>query len=285
MAECGIKSIMYAGEGEPLLHKDIIELITHTKNSAIDTALNTNGILLDKNMAEGIIRHLSWLRVSLDAGSPNVYSQIHQCDKKDFGKAIENIAGAIKLKKKNKYRCVIGAQLVFLRHNYKEIAKLTTLLKKIKIDYLIIKPYSHHLKSKNDLAGTNAYSHLYSRLAKELGGLGDSNFKIIFRPNALQRLSANKSYKQCLGLPFWTYISSSGDIYACSAFLGDKKFSYGNIYKEDFRRIWNAKRRTQVLAMFFKRIDIAACRRACRLDAINQYLWELKHLPEHINFI
>ncbi|MCM8820154.1 MAG: radical SAM protein, partial [Candidatus Omnitrophica bacterium] len=52
LAKHGIKSIMYAGEGEPLLNKDIIELIQHTKKCNIDVAVTTNGVFLDRNFLE-----------------------------------------------------------------------------------------------------------------------------------------------------------------------------------------------------------------------------------------
>ena len=31
--------------------------------------------------------------------------------------------------------------------------------------------------------------------------------------------------------------------------------------------------------------NINNCRKACRLDEINKYLWMLKNPPEHVNFI
>jgi len=101
----------------------------------------------------------------------------------------------------------------------------------------------------------------------------------------MQKLKENKPYKKCLGLPFWAYINSTGDIYACSSFLGNKKFCYGNIYKNSFKEIWKRKKRKQILGMFSREFNISQCRQACRLDEINRYLWELKNPDSHVNFI
>lgn len=45
----GLKSMLYAGEGEPLMHPEIGKLITYTKQKGIDVGLFTNGELLEKN--------------------------------------------------------------------------------------------------------------------------------------------------------------------------------------------------------------------------------------------
>ena len=42
MARLGVKSIMFAGEGEPFIHKDMAEIVVHTKKAGLDVAITTN---------------------------------------------------------------------------------------------------------------------------------------------------------------------------------------------------------------------------------------------------
>lgn len=93
-----------------------------------------------------------------------------------------------------------------------------------------------------------------------------------------------KPYRRCLGLPFWMYIDSYGDVYPCSTFLGQKEYCMGNICHQSLSQIWNGKQREKIMRKL-GRMDARKCRELCRLDEINIYLWNLKHPPPHINFI
>ena len=44
----GVKSVMFAGEGEPLLHPDIAEIVNYAKKCSIDSSFTTNGVRLTK---------------------------------------------------------------------------------------------------------------------------------------------------------------------------------------------------------------------------------------------
>jgi radical SAM protein with 4Fe4S-binding SPASM domain len=284
VAKCGVKSVMFAGEGEPLLHKDIAELTLHAKKVGIDVAITTNGVLFNDTVAERCLPVLTWMRVSLNAGTPKTYSKIHRCHPEDFQKVFDHITNAVELKRQNHYPCTIGVQFLLLPDNYQEATILAKKLKDVRVDYLIIKPYSQHPLSKNRLKKGFDYSNLVY-LNDELQRLSDGNFKVIFRAHTMQKLKEKKPYSHCLGLPFWAYIDSGGNLYACSAFLGDKKFCYGNIYKNSFQEIWEGAKRKEILNMFTTKLDIAQCREVCRLDEINRYLWELKNPHPHVNFI
>lgn len=283
LGSLGIKSIMYAGEGEPFIHKDMVEFITHTKKRCIDCAIATNGILLNKEKIERILPSLSWIRVSINAGKKGTYEKIHKAKSNDFNTVIKNLETMVKVREKNKYKSTIGIQIILLKENYDEIITLAKLLKNIGADYLTIKPFIQHPMSHNIIKKEFSIKKL-TTLSEELKKINNNDFKIIFRLHGFDKLNKERIYKKCLGLPFFSEIVSNGYVYTCGPYLENKKFCYGNIYKNTFKEIWNSKTRKNVLKMV-SNINPNKCMTNCRLDEINKYLWELKNPLPHDNFI
>jgi len=284
-ARNGVKSIMYAGEGEPLLHKDISSIVHFTKEKGIDVAVISNAVMFSKELAAKMLPYLSWFRASIDAGTPKTYSLIHKSNQQEFNIVLSNLKEAVRIKNRNKYNCNIGVQFLLIPQNYWEAPILANKLKDIGLDYLIVKPYSQHPKSKNRTDFNLKYNDLFY-LEKKLQKYSKGGFQVVFRKNAMYKLEEEKKhYKRCLGLPFATFVSASGDVYPCNMFLGSRNFVFGNIRNESFRKIWEGKRRKEIMNIINSRWAIQKCRKACRLDEINCYLWELKNPPHHVNFI
>ncbi len=285
MGKLGVKSIMYAGEGEPFLHKDMIEIIRFTKDVGIDAAVTTNAVLFNKNIADNSLPYLSWLKASISAGTANTYSRIHRTRPEDFNKSIENLSNADKVRKGNDYKCTLGVQIILLPENYKEIITLVKIVKNIGMDYLVIKPYSQH-----PLSITTKYKDIryrkYFDLKNRLDKFNDDDFQVIFRINAMRKWEeVERNYKHCLALPFWSYIDSMGGVWSCSMYLTKNKFFLGNIYKDTFTQILKNKKRRNLIKYCREKLDTNRCRINCRMDEINRYLWELEHPPAHVNFI
>ncbi|MFH0731399.1 MAG: radical SAM protein [Candidatus Omnitrophota bacterium] len=283
-ASLGVKSIMYAGEGEPLLNKDIDKIVLFTKKCEIDVAITTNGVLLSKAVSEKILSSLAWIRISLNAATPGNYARVHRARKQDFSIVLDNIKAAVLIKKQKKSPVVIGVQFLMIPENVHEALTLAKILKGMGVDYLTIKPYSQHPLSNSAIDQRFACED-HTALAKTLKKTEDKTFKVIFRSETMNRIGKGRDYQHCLGLPFWAYINACGDIYACSAFLGKKEFCYGNIYQDSFKKIMAGKRRAAIIHRAAVKLDAGKCREVCRLDKINSYLWELKHPALHINFI
>ena len=285
MGALGLKSIMYAGEGEPLLHKEIGDIILCTKRAGIDVALTTNGVLLNKKLVDRTLGSIEWIKVSINAGTKETYSKIHGTNPNDFDRVIENMRYAVKVREEKNYKIALGMQLLLLPDNWHEVELLAQTAKDIGMDYIVIKPYSQHLLGKDTTYKNVKYSD-YSHLSDTLKRFNDNNFSVIFRMDSMNKWDEGQhEYEQCLALPFWSYIDAGGNVWGCSCFLGDEKFDYGNINDDTFEDIWTGDKRKMSLQWVNSELDTSQCRVNCRMDKINEYLWNLRHPVEHVNFI
>ncbi len=285
LGNLGLKSVMYAGEGEPFLHKDISGIINHTKGAGIDLAITSNGVLFNQALMEATLASITWIKISINAATKETYAKIHRTKEADFDKAIANISAAVQYRSANRLASTIGMQLILLPENTSEAVLLAKKAKEIGADYLVIKSYSQHLKSITRLYEEFKYNE-HLGLKEELDKISDGKFNVIFRSNAMRKLDEKKRrYEKCLALPFWTYIDAGGGVWACSAYLGDERFLLGNINETSFEAIWKGERRKKVMGFVAKELNTDECRVNCRMDEVNRYLWDLVHPQAHVNFI
>jgi len=286
MGTMGVKSIMYGGEGEPLLHPQLEEIVTTTTASGIDSALTTNGVLMTPKRSRKLLEHCTWIKVSLNAGTPDTYAAIHNCRQEDFFTVFSNLEAAATCRLKKGLTCTIGAQVLLLPENAGEIRKLAVLVRDSGADYLVVKPYSQHPKSR-----TRNYSQItyekYLHLTKDLKTFNQDGFSVIFREKSMRKWDTKqRSYSSCFALPFWAYIDSNGNIWGCSSFLGEEEFRYGNIFKENsFKKVWTSKKAKLLRKKMESDGAARNCRYNCRMDEVNRFLQELSRPPEHANFI
>ncbi|OGR69980.1 MAG: radical SAM protein [Elusimicrobia bacterium GWD2_63_28] len=280
----GLKSAMFAGEGEPFLHPDMAGIAVHANKCGIDTAFTTNATLMRPAITEKILKTTSWIKASINGASPASYGRIHRCNPGDFSRVFENMGYAAALRKKKGYKCALGMQLVLLPETAPDAADLARKAQAAGMDYLVVKPYSQHPQSVTDRYKDISYAD-YEALAAELAKYDRPGFSVIFRRNAMQKWDeGSRPYNRCLALPFWTYIDAGGSVWGCSMFLGNEKFLYGNINEKTFKQIWEGEKRRRSLR-YTAKMDASRCRVNCRMDEANRYLWELKNPGEHANFI
>lgn len=281
MAEHGVKSVMFAGEGEPLLHKDIGLFVQKAKEYGMDVSITTNGIMLNEDKLKEVLPYLSWIRFSIDAGSAENYAKIHGTDKKDFEILMNNLKNAVIFRNENNLNVTIGAQLLLISENEDEAILLAKKLKEIKVDNIQIKPYSHHPKSLNDLSINPEKSRI---LKEEIEKLNDNNFRVYFRTKTINRINEGIDYPICYGLPFFSLIDVNGNLIPCNLYYGNDEFTYGNLNEKSFSEIWAGDKRIEVIKKL-KEKGVGECRLGCRLDAVNRYLHRIKNPHPHDNFI
>jgi len=278
----GVKSIIYAGEGEPLLHKDAPYIIKETKSLGIDAAISTNGVLLTPEISRECLKSLTWIRFSTAGITDSTYDKIQRGRPGDLAKVLFNMEEAVRIKRDQHLYTTIGVQLLLLPDNKNEIVEMGKVLRKIGVDYFTIKPFSQHPQSRHIMQVD--YKEMLE-LENEVKELQTEDYKVYFRAHSMQKLDCQRGYRHCWALPFMVYIDAKGNLWPCIVFMGKEKLKYGNLYESSFVDAWEGKHRKEIVD-YFMNMDLKKnCRELCRLDEMNRYLEELKNPGGHVNFI
>lgn len=278
----GVKSVLLAGEGEPTANKGIVSMIQRAHRNGVDMAINSNAVLLTKEMSEAIMPHLVWARFTFQASTPELYSTIHKGGRTDYERAKANVQEAVRVKKDQKLSVTLGTQQILINENYQNIYDTAKLSKELGVDYYVVKRFSKHPKNNYDVP-----QDLWKESEDELRRaeeLTDSKFKVIVRWNNFSN-DCNRIYKKCMGTPFITQILADGKIYPCSQFFKDPTYCYGDLHHQSFEEIFLGGRVDEVTKKIEHEVNVKNCISYCRHHSTNEFLWKLHEQPAHANFI
>lgn len=289
MGQQGVKSVMFAGEGEPMLHKEIDRMVVAAAAAGIDTAMTTNASVLSDAFLENALPHMSWIKASVSAGTAETYARIHQTRERDFGVVIGNLKRLVDARTRGGFGCTLGAQILLLPENAGEVETLARLCRdEIGLDYLVVKPYSQHTLSQTHRYEDVKYEG-YLGLRQQLETLNNNRFSVIYRDGTMKKHDDGDTNRcgHCYATPFfWAYVMATGAVYSCSAYLLDDRFELGNLNNASFSEIWEGQRRRDNYHLVRDKLDIGQCRLNCRMDEVNRYLDRLVRCETpHINFI
>lgn len=126
------------GFGEPLLNKNIIEMINYTKNKDFYVEITTNGSLLDKDMAKNILKNetIDRINISIDSHIKSVYENIRK--NLNYDKVMQNFENFItEAKKFNGEKPLINVACVDLNENKKDRVDFINFFKSKGIDVVV----------------------------------------------------------------------------------------------------------------------------------------------------
>ncbi|MDI6591492.1 MAG: radical SAM protein [Patescibacteria group bacterium] len=139
--ECGKYGayIRLSGGGEPLLHKDIIELIEYAKKAGARIGLITNGSLMSGKAAERIVEcGTDMIEFSADAGDKETYEKIRRG--LNFDTLVENVKYTVKKRNELKSPSKIIASIVNQKIVHDKLDSIVAFWEKI-VDKVQVRKY------------------------------------------------------------------------------------------------------------------------------------------------
>ena len=107
-AELGVKAVSLVSDGESTLSKAYVPFIQHASKLGINVGNATNGWEFKKEKVDQILPHMTWIRFTVAAGTPEGYAKIMFKGPENtevFDNAMKNISYAVELKKKIELKC------------------------------------------------------------------------------------------------------------------------------------------------------------------------------------
>lgn len=224
-------------QGEPLMYKQLGEMIAFARQNRIYTMFSTNGQLLAQNI--DIIRNARPDRiiVSLDGLSDETYTKYR------VGGKVQNVLNGLEKLSQlpANERPFIELQFLVFSHNEHEIPELQKLKKKYHIDKITLKSAQIYENSQVDFLPENKNFSRY-----EVSESGSFRLK-------------NGIKNQCKRLIFGTVVCFDGRVVPC-CFDKDADHELGNIASQSLHEIRNSKKYIDfVNKVFSNRNEISIC--------------------------
>lgn len=282
--EMGVRSMGLIGESEPLLNPHVYEAIETGKEAGVDISMGTNGILFDSGRdGEMALEHLTWIRFNISAASDEAYRRVHRS--KDFGVAVSKMRFCVETKRRKNLPVTIGLQMVLTPTNVDQAVPLAKLGKELGVDYLVIKQCSDTVENALGVYKKLSDYADFEDILREAEAQGSKGYNVIVKWRKVMNMG-ERIYSHCLGAPFLLYSSGDGRLYPCGMFFNykEEEFRLGDLTKQSFREIIESDRYAEVIRKVAE-LDAKECYSNCRTHCVNEFIWQIKHPPDHVNFI
>lgn len=275
LSKAGVRAVQFTGGGEPTVHPHHLELFRMCLDLGMEAALVTNGIILRKGW-ETVLPKMSWIRVSVDAGSPEVYGRVRNVPAAMFEKALSNmkeVGHAIK-----GTPCLFGAGYVVTAENWRDIQRGVALLRDTGVAYvrmsaMFSREFDHY------------YEGIDAEIRKEIQRAKDletDSFKVVdlYSDRISDMEQHAPDYDFCGYQQFNVYIGGNLKVYRCCNTAYTLHGEVGDLSKQTFADWLKSQQRRDSYLNFNAR----SCE-VCQFNNKNRVINYMVGQPTHVNFV
>jgi MoaA/NifB/PqqE/SkfB family radical SAM enzyme len=277
-AALGVRAIQFTGGGEPTVHPDHLDLFGHALARGLECGLVSNGIIL-RDGWEAVLPRFKWIRISVDAGSPEEYARVRRVSESQYHKALTHIAQLAGEIKRQGTDCLLGVGYVITRENWADLYDGVERIKETGAAYV-------RLSAMFSTDGESYYDGLHAPIRDEIArvrSLEDDSFKVVnlFGDRIADLRQHAPDYDFCGYQQFNCYVGGNLKVYRCCTTAYTRHGEVGDLSNQSFREWFYSHGKRLAYADFNAR----SCH-TCQFNSKNRTInYMLSGEPVHVNFV
>ena len=271
MIRAGTLAVSFTGAGDPLMYPHMAEVLQKIVDNDLAFGVTSNFAMPLSDDVCSLLCHASWLRVSMNAASPDCYRYLHNprgnAPEKAFIRMQDNVS---RIAEEGHGRFpdtfVFNGSFVISDTNWKDVGKACYLARDLGLDALSFRPdipMAERQEEKNSYRQETLDMISAAREELERESFRIYSNEMMHENNVLQ----HDGELLCYYMNHTAHVESSGDVYPCCFTRADARYAIGNIMNMPFDIFWKSKGRSEM----YKRYNQDYCP-PCTYGRYNQAL-------------
>ena len=265
LKEAGVLAVQFTGGGEPTLGPNHEAVFRRSLELGLSAALVSNGIRWSDVLRGDILPAFKWVRMSLDAGTPETYASIRRCSPNHWDIALRNatsLAGHIQTQKS---ACLLGIGWVVTPENYREIVEGVRIAEQTGARYVRM---SAMFNPNGEVPYANIWREIKESIAEAKRRYEGPGFQVhdLFGERLDDLRQGKPDYRVCSYQNYTSYIGADLRPYRCCVLAYNHRgiIADGSLVSTDFKTFWQSEARRADFASF----DARGCER-CQFNGKN----------------
>ena len=264
----GVSGVQFTGGGEPTVHPNFLDIVGRAQDHGLATSLVSNGVNIGKRGLPWtrVLAGMSWVRISIDAGSMETYCKIRNVPDWHWNAAWDAVKLLREASDRRGGKLVVGVGFVVTPENWTEVRPFVR-------DAKLAGAHNVRISAQFSTKGDRLFDGIYadaSEICRQVAeGDSDAGFQVYnrFGEKIDDLHQAAPDYQRCGYQEFTTYIGGDLNVYRCCVTSYNKTGLIGSLKDRSFQDLWMSQARADEM----KKFDARGCER-CQFNQINRVL-------------
>src|SRR3990167_5904194 len=239
----GVEGLQFTGGGEATIHKAHLDIFRKALEMGFKCSLVSNGLAWSNDLID-LLPSFAWVRVSLDAGTPETYAKIRQTPAFNFERVLSHVSQLAANIRKSRSESVLGVGYVVTPDNWQEIRQAAHLIQDAGAAYVRL---SAMFNQDDALPYQDIYQDVLKAVRDVKADYDCETFTVheLFTDRLQDLFDGPPDYDRCIYQYYTAYVGGDMQAYRCCVLAYNKRgqVAGGDLTTRPFDEFWNSDER------------------------------------------